>query len=125
MSTRAFRTLDCARKVRVRYYLPRVVDAEFLGGLPASELEVQEFSKLVEGARDHFQVRGTEGWSASGVLGERTLVVTFGKFGQLDTAVEATIRELQAALEALGCGEIEEQNTPGPDQALDDKRRAG
>ena len=106
MSTRAFRTLDCAQKVRVRYYLPRDIDRAFLEALPCAKIEIEEFSKLVVGAKDLFRAASGQQWNASGVLGERQMVITFGKFGGSGESAEASILAIDAALEALGCGPV-------------------
>lgn len=108
MGTRAFRTLDCAHKVRVRYYLPLEIDRLFLAQLPGTEVEIQEFSKMVEGAKDHFRVGQGRTWSATGVIGERLLVVTYGKFGEDDPDVGANIQEMHLALDRLYCGPVVE-----------------
>ena len=42
---RAFRTLDCASKVRVHYLLPAAVTRAVLGLFPGAEVVVQEFSR--------------------------------------------------------------------------------
>ncbi|MFT7486913.1 MAG: hypothetical protein ACI9F9_002770 [Candidatus Paceibacteria bacterium] len=109
MSTRAFRTLDCAQTFRVHYYLPRIVAAKILEGMPTSELEIQEFSKLVDGAKNHFRAASGKLWSATGVMGGRKLVVTYGKFGGGDDCSESSIRSVMDALENMGCGPVIEQ----------------
>lgn len=111
MCTRAVRTLDCARKVRVHYFLPRPICRELLEGLPATTLRLDEFSRTVQGAKDHFRVSAGSRWSATGVIGDSRLIVTYGKFGdegQGETRASASdaLRAVEQALEDLGCGPI-------------------
>lgn len=104
MGTRGFRTLDCAQKLRVRFYLPRPVDRALLERLGAARVELREFSRQVPGARDHASLHGA-GWSAGAALGDALLVVTFGKLG--DGAEPAALGGFVAALEAAGLGPVE------------------
>ncbi len=78
--TRAFCTLDCAQKVRVRYVLPRTVDRDFLTLLPEAEVVLNEFSRFVEGAQDHFSISLPGRLHLSGSLESEHLTVTFGRW---------------------------------------------
>lgn len=106
MTTRAFRTLDCAQKVRIRFYLPRELDLELVRELPGRIDEVTEFSRFAPGARDHVRFSSGEAWSASAALGEALLVATFGKFG--GGHEEEEIEDFKRALCAAGLGPVVE-----------------
>jgi hypothetical protein len=102
--TRAWKTLDCANKVRVHYQLPRAIDDEFLKLFPSAWVTVQPFSRLVSGAKDHVTIADSNRFRAAGVMGEPHLVVTYGK-----TAWEwspAEITAFEARLARAGFGEV-------------------
>lgn len=98
----AFETLDCASKVRIHYRLSRPLDREWLSAFPG-QLEVQEFSRLARGARDHLTLTETDRWHAGGVVGDAHLVVTYGK--QNRERPEQAIAVFEAEL-AQACGPI-------------------
>lgn len=76
----AVTTLDCARRLRVRYRLPVVVDATVLAVIGAGlVLEIQPFSRFVAGARDHAILTGATHTRVTTVIGERMLVATFAR----------------------------------------------
>ncbi|MCA8943242.1 MAG: hypothetical protein KDB80_11835 [Planctomycetes bacterium] len=112
MTTRAFRTLDCAHKLRVRFYLPRAIDLPFVESLPGSVEGVEEFSRIVAGARDLVRFVDDGCFSGSAVLGGNLLVVTFGKFA--DDADPEAFDSFVDTLEAHGCGPVEEVRADRP-----------
>jgi hypothetical protein len=102
--TRAFKTLDCAKKVRVHYQLPRAIDEAFLALFPTAWVTVQPFSRFVAGARDHVTVADGDRFRAAGVIGEPRLVVTYGKTAW-DWSPEE-IAEFEARLCRAGFGAV-------------------
>ena len=98
----AFETLDCASKVRIHYRLSRRLEREWLSALPG-QLEVQEFSRMARGARDHLTLIEPDRWHAGGVVGDAHMVVTYGKQNR-ERPVEAIAR-FEAEL-AQACGPI-------------------
>lgn len=92
----AVRTLDCANKVRIHYLLAQPLTSEFFGSFPEATIEVQEFSKCVAGAKDHFSITVSNRFRAAGVMGEPRMVVTFGKLG--DVSADASIEEFEQRL---------------------------
>jgi hypothetical protein len=79
MSIKAFETLDCASKVRIHYLLAQPLDSGFLARFEGASLRIEAFSKIVAGAKDHFTLEWAGAARATGVIGERKIVVTFGK----------------------------------------------
>ncbi|HED64886.1 MAG TPA: hypothetical protein ENJ09_04945 [Planctomycetes bacterium] len=109
MRVQGFRTLDCAHKVRIRYFLPVPLDRALLARLGGDSLDVQEFSKSIPGASDHAAFSKSGVWHATCALDGRELVVTFGRSGPepaasgdpspCEEAIAAFERNLRAALE--------------------------
>lgn len=79
MTIHAYETLDCASKVRIHYLLAQPLSARVLSLFPADSIEIQAFSQMVAGAKDHVTIRLGDSVRATGVLGETKLVVTYGK----------------------------------------------
>jgi hypothetical protein len=107
---RAYQTLDCASKVRVHYLLPAAVTRDFLELFPDAQVSVQEFSRLVRGAKDHFIILRSERLRAAGVLGESRLVVTYGK--PQEERPEEEISAFEARLTRAGFGPVEYHHRP-------------
>ena len=85
--------------MRIRYLLPREIVADELSGVfPELLLDVQAFSQLVAGAKDHLTLTQGQTLRAAGVIGGAELVVTFGKPSG-DRPCEQ-IAAFEAALEA-------------------------
>src|SRR5262245_36161808 len=102
---KAYRTLDCARKVRVHYHLPAPLTEAFFAHFPEAKVSVQRFSASVVGAKDHFTIVQEARLYVAGVLGESRLVVTYGK-----SAWQWSPREIDAfesRLTAAGFGPVE------------------
>lgn len=95
---RAVRTLDCANKVRIHYLLAQPITRRFLARFRDATVDVQDFSKRVAGAKDHFAVNLGNRVRASGVLGEAKMVVTYGKDSA--QAADDDIREFERRLAA-------------------------
>lgn len=74
-------SLDCAAKQRVRYLLPQPVCEAFLGFFDGCEVSVNRFSETVRGAKDCFAIHRHGQVAAGGVLGDRSVVATYGKLG--------------------------------------------
>jgi hypothetical protein len=98
---RAFTTLDCHSKLRVHYRLPVPVTLELLAGFRGCELTVNEFSRIVAGAKDHF-ILGHATMRACGVIGEVKIVATFAKIpgAPAEEARALFERQLGSALKA-------------------------
>lgn len=110
MKVLAFETLDCASKLRIHYLLPRALEVELCQGLAARDerllLDVQAFSLLVAGAKDHVTVRRPHDLRVAGVLGEPRLVATYGKGEDADpeggrALVEGFLRERFESVERV------------------------
>jgi hypothetical protein len=101
---RAFKTLDCAKKVRIHYLLDAPLSPDFLQLFPDAECSIQRFSSFVVGARDHFTVVKQNRLHVAGVMGEARLVATFGKSAWQWSPAE--IDEFEARLVAAGFGEL-------------------
>ncbi|HBP20052.1 MAG TPA: hypothetical protein DEA08_19970 [Planctomycetes bacterium] len=88
MQVLAFETLDCASKLRIHYLLPLELELGLCEALAARDerllLDVQAFSKLVAGAKDHVTVRRPHDLRVAGVLGEPRLVATYAKGERMD-----------------------------------------
>ena len=72
---------DCAYKLRVAYRLPRCLAMRELEELAEDGVHIDEFSKFVKGASDHFKFRVSPYSTAHGSVGGCALIVTFGKLG--------------------------------------------
>ncbi len=72
---------DCALKLRVAYKLPRSLAMSELEQLADGDVHIDEFSKFVKGASDHFKFRISEYSLVNGTVGGCALMVTFGKLG--------------------------------------------
>lgn len=75
-------TRDCAHRLRVAYVLPRAVAFDDLAGIIAEPPLIDEFSKIVDGALDHFRFRVSDHSLASGIVGGRSLVLTYGRLSR-------------------------------------------
>ena len=75
----AFRTLDCANKVRIHYVLAQPITPRLLTRIPNVNLTIQEFSRMVPDAKDHFVATLGLRLRATGTVGESKMVVTYGK----------------------------------------------
>lgn len=85
-------SLDCASKQRVRYLLPGPVTEELLGQFEPQDVQVNRFSAVAKGAKDHFSLHWPGAMAAGGVLAERRIVATYGKFGRHDGHAAARAR---------------------------------
>ena len=84
---RFWRSLDCAQKLRLQYLLPCGVDPTALAAqLSGSELRIDEFSQLAEGANDHFELRLGTALRVTGVVRGPRLTATFRKIAVGDTS---------------------------------------
>ena len=101
---KAYKTLDCAKKVRVHYLLPRWLDESFAELFPDAQVTVQRFSRFVNGAKDHLTVTCDDRFRAAGVLGASRLVVTYGKTAWQWSPAE--IVAFEARLCDAGYGEV-------------------
>ena len=109
---RAFRTLDCARKVRIHYLLPEPLSGPLLERVVEANITRKEFSRMVAGAKDHLSyTHERPQWHAAGVDGENKLVVTFGKLGE--ESAEGEIGRFERRLSAACGASIEEHRPPG------------
>lgn len=106
---RAVRTLDCARKLRVHYLLPRAVDDAWLESLGDVDVRVTDFSRYVAGAKKQFELRLGDDLYASGVVGQSRIVATFGKLGR--TAHENLVHVFDALL-VQHFGDVRHENPP-------------
>jgi hypothetical protein len=104
MRSRAYKTLDCAKRVRIHYQLPRPLDVSFAALFPDAEVVVQPFSRFVKGAKDHLTITRGDRFRAAGVIGEPRLVVTYGKTAWQWSPDE--IAAFEAILEGGGYGEV-------------------
>ena len=99
MTIHAYETLDCASKVRVHYLLAQPVSLQSLSVFPEDSIEVSEFSRQVQGAKDHFTVTLGSSVRAAGGVGECKMVVTYGKTSRERPVDE--IRDFEARLRSL------------------------
>jgi len=70
-------TTDCASKLRVRYKFSAPLDLHFLDLFSDGESVVNNFSRQVAGAKDHFAISYIGRMHASGVIGDTGLTATF------------------------------------------------
>ncbi len=105
MIVRAFQTLDCANKVRVHYRFEGALSKSLFGLFPDASIVVNEFSRFVATARDHFTISRDGRFHAGGVLGEHQLVVTYGKIASAWPGEE--IAEFERKLREAGYGRTE------------------
>ena len=83
------------------YEAPRPLTVADAAILPEADVRVSEFSALVDGARDHVQLRVGAGLTASYVVGDRELLVVYGKLG--GSVPRALVEHMEARLaEAFG-----------------------
>ncbi|MFQ5452585.1 MAG: hypothetical protein ACE5D6_00155 [Candidatus Zixiibacteriota bacterium] len=68
---------DCTDKIRVYYRFDKPFSDIFLNLFPDAQTKIDEFSKKVKGAKDHFIILYLGQLYASGVFGDNTLVVTY------------------------------------------------
>jgi hypothetical protein len=102
---RAFQTLDCANKVRVHYRFEGALSKAIFGAFSDATVEVNEFSRFVSTARDHFTMSRDGRFHAGGVLGENVMVVTYGKIASAWPGEE--IAEFESRLREAGYGRVE------------------
>ncbi|GEM_PF-2592559 len=96
-SARAVRTLDCAKKVRIHYYLPSAIDPEALHSqFTGATLRIDPFSQRVANAKDHFVISSTQGFTISGTVGGLHIVATFLRLD--DVPVENAIAQFNLGL---------------------------
>lgn len=72
---------DCASRLRIVYRLPRPIELEELGMLAFGDIAINEFSRHVAGALDHFKFQVSEYSLANGSVGGTAIIVTYGKLG--------------------------------------------
>ena len=104
---RAVRTLDCAKKVRIHYLLPRPFLLDDLHAFSDAVVTVREFSRYVAGAKDHVDIVKHGELAAAAVVGENRLVVTFGKLREVYP--EEGIGAFERRLADAGFGEVGER----------------
>lgn len=78
---------DCATRERRVYEAPRSLRAQDGACLPQGEVEHAEFSLLSASAKDHVRVRLGSAVELSFIVGERELIVAYGKLGEQAPAV--------------------------------------
>ncbi|MBI2566910.1 MAG: hypothetical protein HYV63_07770 [Candidatus Schekmanbacteria bacterium] len=98
----ARQTLDCANKLRIHYDLPAPVLASLGDYFPDAEVTVDAFSRLVQGAKDHLVIQRAGVFRAAGVIGEQTMVVTFGKPG--GDRPDGAVSDFELGLSRAGFG---------------------
>ena len=110
--TVVFRTLDCARRLRLHYRLNGALDERLWASFEGWALDVQRFSQFSPGAQDHFALARGQAVRLAGALGGGTLVATYGKVGgKLDPSLVADVAQ---RLCGAGFGPIVEEPTPAP-----------
>jgi len=102
--TTAARTLDCARKVRIHYFLSVPITEAFLQAFEDLDVNVDRFSRYVVTAKDHVTIREGGAVHASGVMGENRFVVTYRK-GEADH--DGTIVAFERRITSGGSGPIQ------------------
>ena len=95
----ASEVLDCATKLRIHYRPCRPVGRDLAELFPQLDLVVNEFSRHVAGASDHFTLSDGERLHVSGILGQPILAVTFW-----NRDVEARRREVAGFEQVLHAG---------------------
>lgn len=101
----AYRTMDCATKTRLYFKFPAPLDRDFLAFFPGAEVTIDEFSRCVAGAKDHFKLFLEDRWYATGVLGEPWLTVTFWK--ERGREIEQDLAGFESTLLEKGLGRVE------------------
>lgn len=91
---RAFEGRDCAARARVCYVVGRPLEIDDAAFLPDGHVTLTPFSAWSRGARDHVRVTVGGALDASFVVGEREIVIAYGKVAGLRPAA------LIAAVEA-------------------------
>ena len=114
MLVKAYKTLDCANKVRIHYLLAQPISRDLFSFFPNADLSVQEFSNYVAGANDHFTLTIGNRVRATGVISEPKLVVTYAKADR-DNSSEY-IEQFEACLHAAGYDRIEYVVTKNAEQ---------
>ena len=109
----AYKTLDCASKVRIHYHLPRPVTTDLLELFQDATVAIQRFSQYSPAAKDHFTIAAGTRLYAAGVLGETRVVATFGKSHE---AWPEEIDGFERRLRAAGYGPFE--HSDGPELSL-------
>jgi hypothetical protein len=102
---RAFQTLDCANKVRVHYRFEGALSKALFACFSDAAISVNEFSRFVASARDHFTITREGRFHAGGILGDNLMVVTYGKIASAWPGEE--IAEFEARLREAGYGRVE------------------
>lgn len=102
--TVACKTLDCANKLRVHYFVPRPLARDFLACFPDDHVTMNEFSQYVAGAKDHFSILRHNRVHAGGVMGEQRLVVTYLKAEQAEPIHD--VADFERILEEAGFGTV-------------------
>ena len=72
-------TYSCTKKIKLAYDLPFTIQEEALNRLPEIELRINRFSQVARAAKDHFTLSNHLSLTASGVIGDTVLNVTFWK----------------------------------------------
>jgi hypothetical protein len=106
---------DCAARLRVVYEAPRPLTVADAAMLPEADVRVSEFSALVDGARDHVQLRVGAGLTASYVVGDRELLVVYGKLGgAVPRALVEHMEERLGAMFGPVCWDADSPGAPRP-----------
>lgn len=82
---RAVPTLDCARKLRIHYLLPRPLTHAWVERLADLDVTLRDFSHFVAGGKQHVEIRSGEDLFASGVIGRCRMVATYRRGAQVDS----------------------------------------
>ncbi|MFZ3229343.1 MAG: hypothetical protein WA160_03985 [Pseudobdellovibrio sp.] len=80
----AVHTRNCAKFVRVTYYFDFEIDKTIFSNFKDFKCEINEFSKFVSGAKDHFKLASFDpAILISGVFGDKNFEVAYGKFSKV------------------------------------------
>jgi hypothetical protein len=83
--------------------------------LPEADVRVSEFSALVDGARDHVQLRVGAGLTASYVVGDHELLVVYGKLGgAVPRALVEHVEQRLGAVFGPICWDADSPGVPRP-----------
>lgn len=102
----AVMTHHCALKIRKKYYFEDSITKETLAVFEGMDLQINEFSKFVEGAKDNFKlISKNPAIIVSGVVTDKVFDVFFGSMsGDTDELREQSVAAFEKKLLELNLG---------------------
>lgn len=77
MKTEVFK--DCLRKIKIFYYLDKCIESCFWSSFEQKQVTIRDFGKYVKNAKSQFVIVERNCFHATGVVGEKLIIVTYEK----------------------------------------------